>query len=63
MNMAMLLSESEKARALRQLMLDIVIDLINRKTAAEQNTSTSEIEIMYFLRCRKIITGGNSLTH
>lgn len=31
LNMAMLLSESEKARALRQLMLDIVIDLINRK--------------------------------
>ena len=30
--MAMLLSESEKARALRQLMLDIVIDLINKKT-------------------------------
>ena len=28
----MLLSESEKARALRQMMLDIVIDLINRKT-------------------------------
>lgn len=32
LNMAMLLSESEKARAMRQLMLDIVIDLINRKT-------------------------------
>ena len=32
LNMAMLLSESEKARALRQLMLDVVIDLINRKT-------------------------------
>ena len=32
LNIAMLLSESEKARALRQLMLDIVIDLINRKT-------------------------------
>lgn len=32
LNMAMLLSESEKAKALRQLMLDIVIDLINRKT-------------------------------
>ena len=32
LNMAMLLSESERARALRQLMLDIVIDLINRKT-------------------------------
>ena len=32
LNMAMLLSESEKARALRQLMLDIVIDLINKKT-------------------------------
>lgn len=32
LNMAMLISESEKARALRQLMLDIVIDLINRKT-------------------------------
>ena len=32
LDMAMLLSESEKARALRQLMLDIVIDLINKKT-------------------------------
>lgn len=32
LNMAMLLTESEKARALRQMMLDIVIDLINRKT-------------------------------
>lgn len=32
LNLAMLLSESEKARALRQLMLDIVIDIINRKT-------------------------------
>lgn len=32
LNMAMLLSESERARILRQLMLDVVIDLINRKT-------------------------------
>lgn len=32
LNLAMLLSESEPARALRQMMLDIVIDLINRKT-------------------------------
>lgn len=32
LNMAMLLSESDQARKLRQLMLDIVIDLINRKT-------------------------------
>lgn len=32
LNMAMLLSDSEKARALRQMMLDVVIDLINRKT-------------------------------
>ncbi len=32
LNMAMLLSESDRARALRQLMLDIVIDLINRRT-------------------------------
>ena len=32
LNLAMLLSESEKARALRQMMLDVVIDLINRKT-------------------------------
>ena len=32
LNISMLLSESEKARALRQMMLDIVIDLINRKT-------------------------------
>ena len=32
LNLAMLLSESDRARALRQLILDIVIDLINRKT-------------------------------
>ena len=32
LNMAMLLAESNKARALRQMMLDVVIDLINRKT-------------------------------
>lgn len=32
LDLAMLLSESDKARALRQMMLDIVIDLINRKT-------------------------------
>ena len=32
LNLSMLLSESEKARAIRQLMLDVVIDLINQKT-------------------------------
>ena len=32
LNMAMLLAESDQARILRQVMLDIVIDLINRKT-------------------------------
>lgn len=32
LNFAMLISESDRARALRRLMLDIVIDLINRKT-------------------------------
>lgn len=32
LNLAMLLSESDKARALRQLMLDIVIDIINHRT-------------------------------
>ena len=32
LDLAMLLSESERAKALRQMMLDIVIDLINRKT-------------------------------
>lgn len=32
LNIAMLLSESEPARMLRQLILDVVIDLINRKT-------------------------------
>lgn len=32
LNIAMLLAESENARILRQLMLDIVIDLINQKT-------------------------------
>lgn len=32
LNIGMLLAESEKARVLRQMMLDIVIDLINKKT-------------------------------
>ena len=32
LNLAMLLAESEKAKVLRQMMLDIVIDLINQKT-------------------------------
>lgn len=32
LNIAMLISESDRARALRQMMLDVVIDLINRKT-------------------------------
>ena len=32
LDLAMLISESERARALRQMMLDIVIDLINSKT-------------------------------
>lgn len=32
LNLGMLLSESERAKSLRQMMLDIVIDLINRKT-------------------------------
>lgn len=32
LNFAMLLSESDKARVLRRMMLDIVIDLINQKT-------------------------------
>lgn len=32
LDMAMLLAESDKARVLRQMILDIVIDLINRKT-------------------------------
>lgn len=32
LNMAMLLTESDNARILRQLMLDIVIDLVNQKT-------------------------------
>lgn len=32
LNIAMLLSESERARVLRQFMLDIVIDLINKQT-------------------------------
>lgn len=32
LNIGMLLSESEKAKILRQMMLDIVIDMINKKT-------------------------------
>ncbi len=32
LNMAMLLTESESARVLRQLILDIVVDLVNQKT-------------------------------
>lgn len=36
LNIAMLLSESEKARALRQLMLDIVIDQYSRRSSILQ---------------------------
>jgi len=32
LNLAMLIAESNKAKALRQLMLDVVIDIINQKT-------------------------------
>lgn len=32
LNLAMLLSESDKARLIRQMMLDVVIDVINQKT-------------------------------
>ena len=32
LNLAMLISESERARLLRQTILDIVIDTINRRT-------------------------------
>lgn len=32
LNMAMLLSESENAKVLRQIMLDIVIDFVNQRT-------------------------------
>ena len=63
LNMAMLLSESEKARALRQLMLDVVIDLINRKTGGEQSILIREIKIFCFPHYRKIIIVDNLLMH
>ena len=48
LNIAMLLSESENARILRQTMLDIVIDLVNQKTGGStkfinQNTGDNKI--------------------
>lgn len=63
LDIAMLLSESEKARAIRQVILDVVIDLINRKNPAEApNTLTSGIRIMSMLPCRKTTIAANLRT-
>lgn len=58
LNMVMLLSESEKARALRQLMLDIVIDLINRKTGGGTKYINQRDKDFFHL-CKRIIIASN----
>jgi hypothetical protein len=45
LNLGMLLTESEKAKALRSKVLDIVIDTLNQKLGAQQNTSINERRI------------------
>ncbi len=59
LNMAMLLSESDKARALRQMILDIVIDLINRKTGGGTKYINQRDKDFLFSSLQKIIIEGN----
>lgn len=40
-NLAMLITESERARLLRQMMLDIVIDTINQRTGCPHTLSSN----------------------
>lgn len=51
LNISMLLSESDKAKELRQLILDVVIDLINRKTGGgtKYNNKRDKDEYQKFL--------------
>ena len=56
LDIAMLLSESEKARAIRQVILDVVIDLISRKTGggisqASFDKKITKYHIWQFVRC------------
>lgn len=63
LNIAMLLVESENARILRQAMLNIVIDLVNKKTGGQQNILIKEIKIFYILICRRMIIEENLRMH
>lgn len=55
----MLLTESENAKVLRKIMLDIVIDFVNQKQADQQNTLKSVIRILSVPFCRKKIIEEN----
>ena len=54
----MLLVESENARVLRQMILDIVIDVVNQKTGGATKYINQRIEISLVRSCKKKIIVG-----
>lgn len=55
LNIGMLLAESEKAKKIRSLILDIVISTINEKAGGEQSISIGETKNAYLLLFKKTI--------
>lgn len=55
LNIGMLLAESEKAKKVRSLILDIVISTINEKAGEELNISIGVIVNTYLLQYKRII--------
>lgn len=56
LNIGMLLTESDKAKQVRSIMLDLVISTINEKQAVALNISTVGMSITYLLLSQKKIT-------
>ena len=63
LNLAMLVTESERAKFIRSKMLDIVIDVINqKKQVAQPNTSTKEMKTIFLVLLRKKTIGDSLQT-
>lgn len=62
LNLTMLVTESERAKAIRSRILDIVIDVIAQKAGGILSMSTREIRITYLHHFKKKAIENNSLT-
>ena len=60
-NLAMLITESEKAKILRQIILDIVIDTINKRTGGGTKYINQRDEDFLISFLRRKITANNLL--